>query len=265
MQLGTVVYDVVVGLVMANHGGEHAWDITHSQAKDALYVRTLPTQNYDRRMETNKSDLVVQHRLGRIRFHHLPHKTFSTLPLPTSLLTRAMESLWLYHRRPSRHHDSLLHRHMHRENHAMYPSSQNLGQFDSWNLHQRIGFAQYKWILQYDHGLYHPHLTYTLCFETAVESNEEDVGCFGVYFWSLVCSLHLSNTKIIGVANLVHFSAPVFSTIGLVVRFRISSSPDITWNEPEILLWGWVLPINIYPCQDQLLTITVPPKSPQAS
>ena len=33
-------------------------------------------------------------------------------------------------------------------------------------------------------------------------------------------------------------SAPVFSTIGFVVRLRISGNPDTTWNQPEILLWG---------------------------
>ncbi|QKX60148.1 uncharacterized protein TRUGW13939_07291 [Talaromyces rugulosus] len=32
--------------------------------------------------------------------------------------------------------------------------------------------------------------------------------------------------------------APVFSTIGFIVRLRISGNPDTTWNQPEILLWG---------------------------
>lgn len=130
MQLGTVVYDVVVGLVMANHGGEHVWDISHSQAKDALYVCTLPACKYanvDGQRWADKVHIVVQHRIGRIRFHHPPHKVVGIITLPTSLLARAMESIWLYYRRPNRHHDFLLHQHMHCENHAMHPSIQDLG------------------------------------------------------------------------------------------------------------------------------------------
>lgn len=75
---------------MANHGGEHVWDINRAQAKDALYVRTLPTQMM---MRTNDFDIVVQHRISRIRFRHPPHKVVGTIPLSTSLLTRAMESI----------------------------------------------------------------------------------------------------------------------------------------------------------------------------
>ncbi|KJZ71244.1 hypothetical protein HIM_09387 [Hirsutella minnesotensis 3608] len=32
--------------------------------------------------------------------------------------------------------------------------------------------------------------------------------------------------------------APIFATIGFVVRLRNSGNPDKTWNQPEILLWG---------------------------
>ncbi|EQK99831.1 hypothetical protein OCS_04461 [Ophiocordyceps sinensis CO18] len=32
--------------------------------------------------------------------------------------------------------------------------------------------------------------------------------------------------------------APIFATIGFVVRLRNSANPDKTWNQPEILLWG---------------------------
>ncbi|EMR72821.1 putative integral membrane protein [Eutypa lata UCREL1] len=33
-------------------------------------------------------------------------------------------------------------------------------------------------------------------------------------------------------------SAPVFATIGFVVRLNNSGNPDTTWNQPEILLWA---------------------------
>lgn len=59
---------------------------------------------------------------------------------------------------------------------------------------------------------------------------------FGLWYVSF---LAYSKYNVIGIAHMkLLFSAPVFSTIGLVVRFRISNSPDITWNQPEILLWG---------------------------
>ena len=32
--------------------------------------------------------------------------------------------------------------------------------------------------------------------------------------------------------------APVFSVVGLVVRIRTMQSPDVTYDQPEIILWG---------------------------
>lgn len=79
---------------MANHGGEHVWDITHAQAKDALYVRTIPSiKMLTVRDELSKSHIVVQHRISRIRFRHPPHKIIGIVPLPASVLARAMESI----------------------------------------------------------------------------------------------------------------------------------------------------------------------------
>lgn len=34
--------------------------------------------------------------------------------------------------------------------------------------------------------------------------------------------------------------APVFSMIGFIVRMKISANPDVTYNQPEILLWAYV-------------------------
>lgn len=33
-------------------------------------------------------------------------------------------------------------------------------------------------------------------------------------------------------------SAPVFATIGFAVRIRNSGNKDVSWKQPEILLWG---------------------------
>ncbi|KAI5860847.1 putative integral membrane protein [Durotheca rogersii] len=37
---------------------------------------------------------------------------------------------------------------------------------------------------------------------------------------------------------LIARSAPIFATIGFVVRIQRSGNPDTSWNQPEILLWG---------------------------
>ncbi|MCJ1268849.1 hypothetical protein MMC22_008737 [Lobaria immixta] len=50
----------------------------------------------------------------------------------------------------------------------------------------------------------------------------------------------------VSIANLVDLvqicavsrGAPIFSVIGFVVRVHISASPDVTYNQPEILLWA---------------------------
>lgn len=40
------------------------------------------------------------------------------------------------------------------------------------------------------------------------------------------------------VCTLITHSAPIFATIGFVVRIRNSDNKDTTWKQPEILLWG---------------------------
>lgn len=37
---------------------------------------------------------------------------------------------------------------------------------------------------------------------------------------------------------LISSSAPVFSTIGFVVRIQYTNNIDTTWTQPDILLWG---------------------------
>ncbi|KAL8801758.1 MAG: hypothetical protein Q9182_004230 [Xanthomendoza sp. 2 TL-2023] len=56
------------------------------------------------------------------------------------------------------------------------------------------------------------------------------------FVWNLQTSIR-QKIGIVAVFT-VGFCAPVFSTIGFVVRLRISSSPDVTYHNPEILLWA---------------------------
>lgn len=44
--------------------------------------------------------------------------------------------------------------------------------------------------------------------------------------------------SIIGIQLLTVHRAPVFSIVGLVVRLKISNSPDATYNQPKIYLWA---------------------------
>ncbi|KAL8685188.1 MAG: hypothetical protein Q9224_005921 [Gallowayella concinna] len=56
----------------------------------------------------------------------------------------------------------------------------------------------------------------------------------------LVWNLQTSIRQKVGIVAVftLGFCAPVFSTIGFVVRLRISSSPDVTYHDPEIGLWA---------------------------
>ncbi|KAL1971992.1 hypothetical protein VTN31DRAFT_7211 [Thermomyces dupontii] len=55
-----------------------------------------------------------------------------------------------------------------------------------------------------------------------------------------VWNLHLTRLKKFLVVLVFTFGlcAPIFSTVGFVVRLKRSGNPDTTWNQPEILLWG---------------------------
>ena len=66
------------------------------------------------------------------------------------------------------------------------------------------------------------------------------VGAFTVGFTYVFLhrSNFLSNASYIHDGQLMPHSAPVFSIIGFVVRIRISGSPDMAYNDPELLLWA---------------------------
>ena len=40
--------------------------------------------------------------------------------------------------------------------------------------------------------------------------------------------------------------APVFSMISFIVRIKISANPDVTYNQPEILLWAYVFSRHVH-------------------
>lgn len=40
-QIGTVAFCALVGATMASHGGEHMWDVTAEEVKEANYVGNL--------------------------------------------------------------------------------------------------------------------------------------------------------------------------------------------------------------------------------
>lgn len=71
--------------------------------------------------------------------------------------------------------------------------------------------------------------------EATVDPNQKAVHSANLYVWTLVSSI-LPNLTTACILKIT--SAPVFSTIGFIVRLRISGNPDTTWNQPEILLWG---------------------------
>lgn len=69
--------------------------------------------------------------------------------------------------------------------------------------------------------------------------------CLALVFPSL--SMVFNNIGLLSL--LTATSAPIFSIIGWVVRSRQASSPDISYNDPEILLWAYVKPLFLYKTQ----------------
>ena len=87
--------------------------------------------------------------------------------------------------------------------------------------------------------------------ESANEENTQ--GCsyssiycrFDVCRWIFIVTDSLSFRSLFRGEGYLHSrltsqSAPIFSMLGLVVRFRVSSNPDTTYNTSVILLWAYV-------------------------
>ena len=53
----------------------------------------------------------------------------------------------------------------------------------------------------------------------------------------LACGM-LQSSQRRKIAILTPSSAPIFATIGFAVRIRNSGDKDVSWRQPEILLWG---------------------------
>lgn len=195
--LGTVIYDVVVGLVMANHGGEHAWDITHAQAKDALYWFNIASVVYGFVICLTKLSVLT---LYRRVFSPVRWSPFDCIIVA---LIVVMACFYI--------------------STCIVKIMQCTPRAKIWD-HSTQGTCINESALLNTSGFFNTITDYIILI-LPIHS---------------VLRLQLSRTKKVLVVLVFTFGlcAPIFSTIGLVVRFRISGDPDITWNEPEILLWG---------------------------
>ena len=130
----------------------------------------------------------------------------------------------------------------------MQSKSQDLEQIDQRNMHQCPRCAQHGRRLQYSERCNHSIGTHKGSVEITNEEKEEDWDHITVHCWldvglslpslfSLCCVVESLEIDTL----LIPISAPIFSIIGWVVRERYSSSLDITYHDPMILLWAYVL------------------------
>ncbi|KAF3400641.1 hypothetical protein DPV78_005880 [Talaromyces pinophilus] len=195
--LGTVVYDTVVALVMANHGGEHVWDINRAQAKDALYWFNIASVVYGFVILLTKLSVLFLYRrvFSPVRWSPFDCIIVALIAIMTSFYISTCIVKIMQCTPRSKIWDSSTH-----------------------------GTCINESALLNTSGFFNTITDYIILI-LPIHS---------------VLRLQLSRTKKMLVVLVFTFGlcAPIFSTIGLVVRFKISGSPDITWNEPEILLWG---------------------------
>ncbi|EED12972.1 conserved hypothetical protein [Talaromyces stipitatus ATCC 10500] len=192
-----MVYDAVVSLVMANHGGEHAWDINHAQGKDALYWFNIASVVYGFVICLTKLSVLFLYRrvFSPVRWSAFDCTIVALIAIMTSFYISTCIVKIMQCTPRAKIWDSSVH-----------------------------GTCINEPALLNTSGFFNTITDYTILILPV----------------HAVLRLQLSRMKKILVVLVFTFGlcAPIFSTVGLVVRFRISGSPDITWNEPEILLWG---------------------------
>lgn len=110
-------------------------------------------------------------------------------------------------------------------------------QICSGDLYQDFQPSQYQWPVQHHNRYNDPVGAGEVCLEPPHDNEKESGGSRGLYCWLHVRFMPLRRWKSLRSADGPD-SAPVFSMIGFIVRIRISASPDVTWNDPEILLWA---------------------------
>lgn len=196
--LSAITYNAVVAVTMLSmHGGEHVWDITHEQAREALYWFDIASVIYGIAICMTKVSVLW---LYRRVFSPVKWSTFDKIIVGMIAL---MVSFYF---------------------------ATDVAKIMECTPRSRIWDKTVP----------------GTCINEAVLLNTS--GFFNTItdFIILIMPIHsamklqLSRVRKALIIAVFTFGlcAPVFSTIGLVVRFKISGNSDVTWNQPEILLWG---------------------------
>ncbi|KAH8702470.1 hypothetical protein BGW36DRAFT_117415 [Talaromyces proteolyticus] len=194
---GIVSYCVVMRFVMANHGGQHVWDITAEQAKDAAYWFNVASVLYGVFILFTKLSVLWLYR-----------RVFS--PMKWSPLDIIIVSLIVI----------------------------MVGFYVSTTLVKILECIPRA-------KIFDKNIPGT-CVNVSALLNASGLFNTITDYIILLLPIHsalrlkLNRTKKLLVIAVFTFGlcAPIFSTVGFVVRIRVSDSPDTTWNQPDILLWG---------------------------
>ncbi|KAL1969446.1 hypothetical protein VTN77DRAFT_8884 [Rasamsonia byssochlamydoides] len=194
---GTVAFCGLVGATMANHGGEHLWDIDAAEVKQANYWFTIASVEYG-----------VSICLTKLAVLWLYRRIFSPRrwsPFDITIVTLIVLMILFYGIT------------------CMVKIFECTPQAKILDKNVPGHCIDESKLLDAS-GLFNTITDYIILFLPV----------------HAVWKLQLTKAKKFLVVLVFTFGlcAPVFSTIGFVVRLKISGSPDTTWNDPEILLWG---------------------------
>lgn len=194
---GTIAYCGIMRATMSHHGGEHGWDISISEARDAAYWFNVAAIEYGAIVGVTKTSVLW---LYRRVFSPVRWSIFDLLIVFLIVLMVGF-------------YGSI----------TIVKIFQCNPREKIWNSSVPGHCIEINWILNISGG-----------FNAVTD--------FMILFLPIyaVRKLQMSRLKRVFVVLAFTFGlcAPIFATIGFVVRIRNSDNKDTTWKQPEILLWG---------------------------
>ncbi|KAL1980286.1 hypothetical protein VTN96DRAFT_4400 [Rasamsonia emersonii] len=195
--IGTIAFCALVGATMANHGGEHMWDVTAAQVKAANYYFTIASVEYGVTICLTKLSVLCLYRRIFSTRRWSPFDILIVVLMVMLVLFYGITCLV-----------------------KIFECTPQAKILDKSIPGKCINVS----MLLDASGLFNTLTDYLILFLPV----------------HAVWKLQLTKKKKFLVILVFTFGlcAPVFSTIGFVVRFQYDSNPDTNWNDPLILLWG---------------------------
>ncbi|PSN64774.1 putative integral membrane protein [Corynespora cassiicola Philippines] len=225
--IGSIAYCGIVRATMANHGGEHGWDITPGEAHQAAYWFNTAAVIYGVMICVTKISILVLYRrvFSPVRWSRFDISII-TLIIAMALFYGITTFLKIF---------------------QCYPRQK------IWNNSVHGKCIEMSWILNMSGG-FNTVTDYMILLLPihAVKKLQMDqlkkifvVLAFTFGLWQVPSSFLITDGPKDASCcfheielTLTTPSAPIFATIGLAARIKNSGNLDKSWKQPEILLWG---------------------------